>query len=108
VAYIEAHKASFGVEPICEVLEIAPSTYYAARNRTPCARAVRDAELRPEIERVYTHNRSVYGPLKTMSTSSLEFAFVRPLVGQLTDGDLRGGLVAALCSRVLGDFWGAR
>ena len=31
VAYVEAHKASFGVEPICEVLEVAPSTYYAAR-----------------------------------------------------------------------------
>jgi putative transposase len=64
VAYVEAHKASFGVEPICEVLEVAPSTYYAARNRQPCARRLRDAELKVEIERVYAHNRFVYGPRK--------------------------------------------
>ncbi len=64
MAYVEAHKASFGVEPICEVLEVAPSTYYAALNRQPCARALRDAELKPEIERVYAHNRFVYGPRK--------------------------------------------
>ena len=64
VAYVEAHKASFGVEPICEVLEVAPSTYYAARNRQPCARVRRDAELKLEIERVYAHNRFVYGPRK--------------------------------------------
>ena len=38
MAYVDAHKASFGVEPICEVLEVAPSTYYAAKNRQPCAR----------------------------------------------------------------------
>ncbi len=64
MAYVEAHKASFGVEPICEVLEVAPSTYYAARNRQPCARAIRDTELKVEIERVYAHNRHVYGPRK--------------------------------------------
>lgn len=64
MAYVEAHKASFGVEPICEVLEVAPSTYYAAKNRQPCARALRDAELKVEIERVYAHNRFVYGPRK--------------------------------------------
>ena len=64
MAYVEAHKASFGVEPICEVLEVAPSTYYAARNRQPCARVRRDAELKLEIERVYAHNRFVYGPRK--------------------------------------------
>jgi len=64
VAYVDAHKASFGVEPICEVLEVAPSTYYAVKSRTPCARAIRDAELKPEIERIYAHNRHVYGPRK--------------------------------------------
>jgi hypothetical protein len=36
--YIDAHKAQYGVEPICRVLEIAPSTYYAAANRLPCTR----------------------------------------------------------------------
>jgi len=64
VAYVDAHKASFGVEPICEVLEVAPSTYYAAKNRQPCARVIRDAELKVDIERVYVHNRHVYGPRK--------------------------------------------
>jgi hypothetical protein len=61
---MDAHKASFGVEPICKVLEIAPSTYYAARNRQPCARVLRDAELKVEIERVYAHNRYVFGRRK--------------------------------------------
>jgi hypothetical protein len=36
--YIEAHKDPYGVEPICRVLEIAPSTYYAALSRPPCSR----------------------------------------------------------------------
>ena len=39
--YIDAHRDIFGVEPICQVLEVAPSTYYAARSRPPSARAVR-------------------------------------------------------------------
>ena len=43
----------FGVEPICEQLPIAPSTYYTARSRPPSARDVRDEALKPEIERVY-------------------------------------------------------
>ena len=58
------HRASFGVEPICEVLEIAPSTYYAAKNRKPGTRALRDAELKVDIKCVYMHNRHVYGPRK--------------------------------------------
>ena len=39
VDYIDGHREEFGVEPICSVLEIAPSTYYAAKNRAPSARA---------------------------------------------------------------------
>jgi putative transposase len=50
-----------GIEPICRVLEIAPSTYHAARRRPPSARRLRDAELRPEILRVWEDNLSVYG-----------------------------------------------
>lgn len=37
VDYIDAHKAEFGVEPICQELPIAPSTYYASKNGTPSA-----------------------------------------------------------------------
>ena len=51
----------WGVEPICTVLQVAPSTYYAAKARPPSARAVRDADLKPEILRVYEENLSVYG-----------------------------------------------
>jgi transposase InsO family protein len=59
IAYIEAHRERFGVEPICEQLPIAPSTYYAARLRPPSERAKRDEALKPEILRV--HRASYYG-----------------------------------------------
>lgn len=42
VDYIDAHKSEFGVEPICEELPIAPSTYYASKTAEPSARAVSD------------------------------------------------------------------
>jgi len=42
IAYIDAHKERYGVEPTCEHLPIAPSTYYAAKSRPPSARAMRD------------------------------------------------------------------
>ena len=47
VAFIDANREEFGVEPICKVLQVAPSTYYAAKTRPPSARAVRDAVLLP-------------------------------------------------------------
>lgn len=58
-----------GVEPICAVLnkagvKIAPSGYYAAKNRPPSARAVRDAEVVPEIRKVHVDNLGVYGSRK--------------------------------------------
>lgn len=66
VAFIDAHRERFGVEPICRVLsehgcKIAPNTYWVARKRPPSARAVRDAELVTEIRRVYEANLFVYG-----------------------------------------------
>ena len=69
VRFINAHREAYGVEPICAVLPIAPSTYYeqqarvADPTRVP-ARAQRDARLRPEIERVWRANRRVYGAKK--------------------------------------------
>ena len=59
--YIDAHKAQYGVEPICRVLQFAPATYYAATSRPPSARRVRDEELKPEALRVWQENRRVYG-----------------------------------------------
>ena len=68
-AFIEANRDQYGVEPICGVLPIAPSTYYEheARKRDPerlPARAKRDAELRVQIDRVWRENRQVYGVRK--------------------------------------------
>ena len=62
--YIEANRATFGVEPICQVLVIAPSSYYAAKSRPPSARAIRDAELKLDISRLHAANFGVYGVRK--------------------------------------------
>jgi putative transposase len=63
-AFIDAHRDRFGVEPICRVLQVAPSTYYAAKTRQPSRRAVRDAELAAQIRRVHAEHFSVYGVRK--------------------------------------------
>jgi transposase InsO family protein len=69
VAFIDAHRAEYGVEPICRVVPIAPSTYYAllARRRDPTrepARAKRDAQLAAAIDRVWHTHRGVSGVRK--------------------------------------------
>jgi putative transposase len=68
-AFIDEHREVYGVEPICRVLPIAPSTYYehAARKADPDrrpARERRDAELSQEIRRVFAANFGVYGVRK--------------------------------------------
>jgi putative transposase len=63
-AYVDENKERFGVEPICELLPIAPSTYYDAKKRPPSKRALRDAELKVEIARVHAQNFGVYGARK--------------------------------------------
>ena len=60
-SYIDAYKDQFGVEPICQVLEVAPSTYYAATSRPTSARRLRDEDLKVEIARVHEENFGVYG-----------------------------------------------
>ncbi len=45
-----------GVEPICEVLQVAPSSYYAVRGRPTSARACRDAELTPQLTKIWKDN----------------------------------------------------
>jgi putative transposase len=62
--FIDAHREQFGVEPTCTVLQVAPSSYYAAKARPPSARAVADAQLKVEIKRVYKENFQVYGAEK--------------------------------------------
>jgi len=71
-AYIDTHRKMYGVEPICQVLEFAPSTYYAKKTRPPSARALRDAALRSEIIRVYEANYSVYGADKVWAQLNRE------------------------------------
>jgi transposase InsO family protein len=67
--FIDEHRNQYGVEPICRVLPIAPSSCraHAARRADPSLlskRARRDAELRPEIRRVWRENFEVYGVRK--------------------------------------------
>jgi putative transposase len=69
VAFIDAHRQVHGVESICTVLPIAPSTYFRhkAQHADPgrrSARAQRDDELRVIILRIWNENRQVYGPRK--------------------------------------------
>jgi len=69
VAFIEAFREEFGVEPVCRALRqagvaISPSGYYAARARPPPARAVRDAALEKQILRVYKDSGERYGAWK--------------------------------------------
>ena len=54
----------WGVEPICEPLQVAPSTYYAAKDRPLSARAQRDGVLGPQLEALWEKNYSVYGRRK--------------------------------------------
>jgi putative transposase len=67
IRFIDEHKDQrsgnlrWGIEPIAKTLGVAPSTYHAAKKRPLSARTLRDAELRPEILRVWEQNLSVYG-----------------------------------------------
>jgi putative transposase len=63
-AFIDERREEFGVEPICETLQVAPSTYYAAKSRPPSPRTVDDAWLSDEIVRVWKENYEVYGTRK--------------------------------------------
>src|SRR5262245_10868812 len=69
VRFIDTHRATYGVEPICAVLPIAPSLYYEwrARQRDPerwPPRTRRNAVLRDQIRRVWHEEHEVYGARK--------------------------------------------
>ena len=64
VEFINAHEEEYGVEPICAVLQVAPSSYYAARARPPSARSRSDAATTELIAAVHTGNYGVYGARK--------------------------------------------
>jgi putative transposase len=97
VTYIDDHKERFGVEPICAVLPIAPSTYYVnkTQHRDPdrrSARAQRDDELKLEIQRAWDDNFRVYGVRKVWRQLKREgFEVARCTVARLMrDLGLRG------------------
>ncbi len=69
VSFIDDHREVYGVEPICSVLPVAPSTYYAAKAREAdpalcSARAQSDQTLRVEIQRVWDESGRRYGAKK--------------------------------------------
>ena len=88
-AFIDDHRADYGVESICAVLPIAPSTYYAhkAREADPTLRSARaqsDEQLRVEIQRVWDENRHVYGSKKVWKQLKREgFVVARCTVARL-------------------------
>lgn len=69
VEYVDGHRDRFGVERICRVLrdagvQIAPSTYYAAKTRPPSDRTLRDAQLTEKIRGAHEANLGVYAARK--------------------------------------------
>ena len=97
IAFIDDHRGTHGVEPICKVLPIAPSTYHAhvAKRRDPAklsARARQDAALKIEVRRVFDQNFSVYGVRKVWRQLKREgFDVARCTVSRLMrDMGLRG------------------
>jgi putative transposase len=88
VSFIRGHRERWGVEPICRVLQVAPSTYYAAVSRRPSARRLADEGLKPEIARVHRANFGVYGAEKVWCQLNREGIGIGPdrvarLMGEL-------------------------
>ena len=99
IAFIDDHREAYGVEPICRVLPIAPSTYHshAARRADPSRlpdRLRRDADLKVGIQRVFVENFGVYGVRKVWRQLRREgFKTARCTVARLMrDMGLRGAI----------------
>src|SRR5271170_3726374 len=101
IAFIDDHREVYGVEPICDVLPIAPSTYHAhvARRRDPDkapARVRRDKRLRGRIRRVFDDNfqvygvRKVWGQLKREGEDVARCTVARLMRGMGLQGAVRG------------------
>ena len=110
MAFIDEHRAEYGVEPICEQLPIAPATYYEYKarevepERQP-PRVRRDAEVSGEIRRVYDENFRVYGARKVWQQLGRDgIAVARCTVERLMrslglQGAVRGGKPRTTISR---------
>lgn len=102
VRFIDDHRVEYGVEPICEVLPIAPSTYYERKaweaDPSRCsARTRRDEWLKVEIRRVWEGNLSVYGAEKVWKQLNREGIQVARCTVERLMGDL--GLQGAVRGR---------
>jgi len=109
MAFVDQQRDTFGVEPICRVLQIAPSGYrhHAAMRREPhrrCARAQRDDALVPQIERVWRANMQVYGAdkvwrqLEREGTAVARCTVERLMRRQGLQGVMRGKVVRTTIS----------
>ena len=81
IKFIDQHRSIYGVEPICTVLPIAPSSYYRYKDLEQhpdkrSYRARRDDALAVEIRRVWDENHSVYGARKVWKQLNREWIFV--------------------------------
>ena len=116
VTYIDEYKGRFGVEPICNVLPIAPSTYYThkAKHRDPdrrSERAKRDDELKPEIQRVWDENFRVWVADLTFVATWRGFvyvafvidAFARRIVGWRVSSSLHADIALDALEQALYD-----
>jgi putative transposase len=109
IRFVDAYRDQHGVEPICRVLEIAPSTYHAHVGRrtkpeTAPARVRRDAELMQEIRRVFDDNFQVYGVRKVWRQLQREgrdvarCTMARLMKKMALQGVIRGGRVRTTVS----------
>ena len=109
IAFIDEHRAVYGVEPICKVLPIAPSTYHehAAKRRDPARRserAKRDEVLKGEVQRVFDENFRAYGVRKVWRQLKREgFEVARCTVARLMralglEGIIRGKIICTTMS----------
>ena len=109
IAFIDDHRGAYGVEPICKVLPIAPSTYHAqaARRADPSklpSRVKRDATLKADVRRVFEANFGVYGVRKVWrQLGREEIAVARCTVARLMrqmglSGAVRGKAVKTTVS----------
>lgn len=106
----DKHRDTFGVEPLCEVLQIAPSAYrrHAALLHEPhkrCARTLRDELLMPQIQRVWQANMQVYGSDKVLRQLAREgVAVARCTVKRLMRSmELRGVMRGKFVRTSVGD-----
>ena len=88
--FIDKHRNTFGVEPLCKVLQVVPSAYrrHAALLREPhkrCARVRRDEVLAPQIQRVWEANMQFYGADKGVAAIGPQRRCRGPLHGQALD-----------------------